>query len=552
MPEHDVSSVVVLCVDDPPAALALVDTAPAAGGTGVEREVAPRLTFDRPLAAATTAPGSVRLSTASGLVWPIDLETDLATITVRPRAVLPGDTGFTLTIDASISAQDGGRLGRSLTSPFRTRPQAWAPSATALATFAIHQVNDAPAALLALADRRFLAVWFRNPVFPDQVVLATTSAGAGLWGDAMPVDTVAPGNTIQGHSFRAMAETGDSARLAWIEQGPNVAVPQVRTSTYSMPDGRPSVPATLTAVPDGGSSMIMDLASDGSGDTLLVVRGTTPGGVNALFAIRRDPASAGWSQPVQLPGTAGRAVDFGVWPDRRGGFIVLWVESRLDGLPWLYASRTNGAPGTWTEPVLLAKQLVMSSIDAVSMVVDPSGRATAGWMHWIGVAGSPELHTARFDPAAGAWSPPVRVDRPSTTTGVNGPALAVDAAGKVLATWGEYRGSFAARFDPSMGAWSEPLLVDPGSQGGTRLAVDPVGNATLVTTRDHRVRVLRYSATDDRWAVAEAIDGMPPATTLTAGASLLAMNGSGDVAATWYTRIDDGGIRALLAANVFR
>lgn len=103
-----------------------------------------------------------------------------------------------------------------------------------------------------------------------------------------------------------------------------------------------------------------------------------------------------------------------------------------------------------------------------------------------------------------------------------------------------------------MGAWSEPLLVDPGSQGGTRLAVDPVGNATLVTTRDHRVRVLRYSATDDRWAVAEAIDGMPPATTLTAGASRLAMNGSGDVAATWYTRIDDGGFRALLAANVFR
>ena len=51
-----------------------------------------------------------------------------------------------------------------------------------------------------------------------------------------------------------------------------------------------------------------------------------------------------------------------------------------------------------------------------------------------------QVEAARFDPTARKWADPVRLSDPRATVQASFPALAVDAAGSVVAVWQQYNG----------------------------------------------------------------------------------------------------------------
>jgi hypothetical protein len=138
------------------------------------------------------------------------------------------------------------------------------------------------------------------------------------------------------------------------------------------------------------------------------------------------------------------------------GSVVAVSES--DGVQARVFTRAAG----WGAPV----QVAATGTGAAELVCDSLGVATVAWNQG-GPDGDPVVAASRYYPASG-WTAGVQLSQ--TPTASTGHALAVDAAGNVMAIWGSFSdyggpgGTSANRFSEGFG-WSGPMNVSSAGGG---------------------------------------------------------------------------------------
>jgi ABC-type phosphate transport system substrate-binding protein len=191
------------------------------------------------------------------------------------------------------------------------------------------------------------------------------------------------------------------------------------------------------------------------------------------------------------------------------------------------------ASPSWRPPVDLSPP--GEEAFAPQIAVDPAGEAVAVWEH---PEGSPQnfiaIRTAG-KVAGGAWSAPVGL---SLANGYNRfPEVAIDDGGDAVAVWQHDNGpssviQTASR--PAGGAWSAPagLSLPVSDVGDSQVVVDPAGDAVAIWTIFNGANYIIQTASRPAGGAWSAPVGLSSAGQ-NAGGVRAAINGSGDVVATW-------------------
>ena len=181
-----------------------------------------------------------------------------------------------------------------------------------------------------------------------------------------------------------------------------------------------------------------------------------------IYSGRLPAGSSTWSTsfkvtPSQSPDRASPDVSFGpdgtayaVWTEPRSGNADIWFASLPSGSStWSTASKISDDPGTTFQ-------------GDPEIGVDGAGNVVVTWDDW---RTTPHQVRARRRPAGGAWAASVVV----STNGSNVPSLSVGAGGQAFVAWqdGPYPPTgnthvWGSTFDPAAGTWSTPVRLDDG------------------------------------------------------------------------------------------
>jgi len=212
-----------------------------------------------------------------------------------------------------------------------------------------------------------------------------------------------------------------------------------------------------------------------------------------------------------------------------GEAVALWMQQALGGVNVVRASRLQGT--VWSSPITLSSGGDALSYEAIA--IDSSGVATAVWSRYAN-SGPPAVIVEAARSTGAGWSAPVVLDTGQVQGGTDfaRPAVAVDPAGNVTATWQNYDGTSwtvkVARF--SSGQWGATTALSPPaiSMADPAVAAPATGAATVVWGRTlGGQRPLEASSFESgRWQ---------DAVTVGSDASLPKVAGSADgtVVATW-------------------
>jgi len=160
---------------------------------------------------------------------------------------------------------------------------------------------------------------------------------------------------------------------------------------------------------------------------------------------RRFVAGVGWETPARIAGLGAYFPKVAV--DPAGNAIAVWHG--LDGaISRIYSSRHVTGAG-WGVPLPLdAGSGNVSWGVGSQVVVDPGGNAVGAWLEWDGVSNS---IWGNRDPLGICSGAAAVLETAPGDAGL--PELAVDAAGNVMAVWGQWDGSYwsvwANRFQAS-------------------------------------------------------------------------------------------------------
>lgn len=254
--------------------------------------------------------------------------------------------------------------------------------------------------------------------------------------------------------------------------------------------------------------------------------------VVAAIAGRSGGPSAGWGDPVELPGV--RATTSAATVTQDGIAIVAWGEETEEGFSIRTAERAPG--GEWGEPVRVGPsrpweprnlRLAVNSRGDVALVfmLQNRGRAVA---------------QAAFRPAGDGWETPQTISRVSRS--LMDTALALDGSGTVTVAWTTFDSSgstvHVAR-RPAEGSWNDPERWD----GATATWIDQptlaatAGDAThmLVLSSATRAMTKRTGVTmadidaGGRWTSLPA----PPITGATGSSTVVTATADGGIAVAW-------------------
>jgi hypothetical protein len=154
-----------------------------------------------------------------------------------------------------------------------------------------------------------------------------------------------------------------------------------------------------------------------------------------------------------------------------GTALVVWQQS--DGGPARAWSRRRAASGGWTAPEVIDGGEVLDSVAQMAVALDAAGNGIVLWT-------SDGIVAARSRADQG-WLPPERLSPRGAS-----PVVAVDIAGRALATWSESDAGVARQYVSGRG-WSEATRFGPDGDGTFsgpgRAAFDSSGRAVLVWER---------------------------------------------------------------------
>jgi hypothetical protein len=193
--------------------------------------------------------------------------------------------------------------------------------------------------------------------------------------------------------------------------------------------------------------------------------------VSAVFV----PAAgaAPWSPPEEVSVPGGSASWSRVGIDAAGDATAVWTRS--DGLHLLAQAATRPVGGSWGPPVDLSG--ASGNAESPAMAVDAAGNVVAAWK--LRLAGSEAIETA-YRPAGGAWEAPVAVEFGAAV--VETPAVAIDEAGDAVLIWRQGVGGnhvILATSMPAGGLWASPVAISSSALNAEApdVAMSPSGTA---------------------------------------------------------------------------
>lgn len=165
---------------------------------------------------------------------------------------------------------------------------------------------------------------------------------------------------------------------------------------------------------------------------------------------------------------------------------------------------------------------------AVQVAANAAGDVVAAWGQGV------EVRAVRFSSAAGHWTPAVGVGV-TNSTGFGGGLLdvALDSAGNAVVVWSAANGIDAARYSAATSTWAAPVrLWSATFPSEPSVATDASGNAIVVWGDSGRIKTVRYSRVSDTWGVAEDISsGYLPRIAMDAAGNAIVMSAGGNLPA---------------------
>jgi len=306
-----------------------------------------------------------------------------------------------------------------------------------------------------------------------------------------------------------------------------------------------------TADPPGRAELAMDAA--GNAIAVWSYSERTDGLGYDIWANRYVP-DVGWGIEERIGADVeSTALRSQVAMDANGNAIAVWQQT--DGTRFdIWSNRYTTGVGWATEEPIELDDRGAALVPQVAM--DPSGDAVAVWQHFDGTRFN--IWANRYAPDEG-WgrAEPIETDDVGDATA---PQVAVGPTGIAIVVWQQSDGMrdniWSKRYTPSQG-WGTPQPVETDNSGeaeAPQIAVDAEGNGVAVWQQSDGERfniwASRYTASDDRWSIAELIevddtgDSAEPQVAVSANGTALAVwvQFDGTSFDVWSNRLEpDGG-----------
>jgi hypothetical protein len=391
-------------------------------------------------------------------------------------------------------------------------------------------IADAFAPEVAIdAGGNAIVVWQASQVATN-ALMATRQTAEGVWHEAVAVDT--PVGALVGSQRVAMDAAGNAVAV-WVRQA---SFPTVWASRFSPAIGW-TPPQRLSPAAEQG--WFPQLAVDPIGRGLAVWHSTRLNFPPIDWTVWSSRLTQGrWepAQAIQSPRLE-TGVSPGVAASADGTGLAVWTELQ-GGIPRIWANRFRPETGWATAEPISNEDPRGVLFDDVAM--DAMGNGMAIWRRWVPSAVH-DIEGARYV-AGRSWETAMTVA--ASRSYVDSPQLAMDPAGNGLVVWhetsaGDTFGLWAARLTVGT-AWQPPVLLqaDVGTQEPTRIAVDGMGNGTVVWRRVAADRIDVYAARfnfDGGWGTPEIIGSSSRMGTKLGftGPVVVAMSPGGEAVASW-------------------
>lgn len=298
----------------------------------------------------------------------------------------------------------------------------WGPTRLLQAPFATASLPESP--LLAMnAQAHALYAWA-----PTGVLRTADRAAAGGWTAALPV----PGAANVGGPIGVALGRSEVAAVAWVTAATRYDPSMLRVAVR-LPGAAAFGAAMTVATVSFAGDVRLAVACDG---TVTVVWVDTAGvqaaalpGVPGSTGCTGLPGAGPWTAPVALSGTGLGASLPDLVANDDGALLAVWQEGAA-GNPTAIRAALRPAGGAWGAAETVSPITGASTWNA-KPGLDAAGNAAVGYLE-----GNTMVVARR--PVAGGWTAPVAVSGTQTAAY---PALAMSAAGDVLAAWMSYDAS---------------------------------------------------------------------------------------------------------------
>lgn len=157
----------------------------------------------------------------------------------------------------------------------------------------------------------------------------------------------------------------------------------------------------------------------------------------------KDEAVGRWSAVhlLQTLKFTGPGLSPALAADAAGNVTLAWEQSSQPPpgaqREAILAARFHASTQRWTAPQQIDNPALRSAGNPV-LAVDPAGNVLCSW-YQDGAQGL-QVQAARYNPSQHRWAAPVQVSDDLATVQASFPALAVNAAGSVMAVWQQFNG----------------------------------------------------------------------------------------------------------------
>lgn len=327
------------------------------------------------------------------------------------------------------------------------------------------------------ASGKAVAVW-RGAT--TAVIYSRLADAAGAWGPA----TTLSGAANNFNDLQAGIDTNGNAAAVWSQTPVGSLVTSIWSNRYTAANGWGGAVRVSVAANDR-QDLDPSLAVGASGQAFIVWTRNGTG----IVASQAPTTGGAWTEPTTL---AAGQVSTGVGAprvaaDANGGAMAVWAQGARDANNVIVTNLTSKrfANGAWSgTAVALYTPAATSVLADVRLAVNGSGQFAAVWAQV-----DTSIRSAQSN-AAGGWTPP-QVVRLAVTELDGAPAIAIDSAGNMFATWtaranpnSSTPGVWLNQFSPASG-WAEAALHHPAGDlnVASSIAMNDRGNAVMGWTR---------------------------------------------------------------------
>jgi RHS repeat-associated protein len=318
------------------------------------------------------------------------------------------------------------------------------------------------------------------------IYFSKRSASTGLWSANVRINSATSFNS-QDQPTIAVAPNGDAIALWYRSANNKLNIWSARLSAGSTIWG-PEIRVTSNQTTQKQGAKV---AVGSTGTSYAVWMDPAVGNADIWYATLPSGSST-WTTNTKIsddPGTAFQGpADIGV--DGAGNVLVSWTDRRTT--PYQLRVRRLPAGGSWTPSVIVATD----GGNSPSIAVRADGRAYIAWHDGDFSTLYPKAWGSSYDPAAGSWSTPERIDSNGSDHGAAAPAAAIDAT-RIMVVWknalnvpsGNNDDDIVSRFRSTAGGSGQDtfaygydrlyrLTSVSGPDGSRTYGYDPVGNRT--------------------------------------------------------------------------